>query len=140
MCFMANSRFFLDTRRVKPGSPANLKVAIAHLKKTAYIPLKAKLFPEQWDTTRSVVVNHPEEKLLNLYISSVKQQVDRTIILLADSGVLKSMDVVDIKQEVERRLDPEKAEEKAQSQKHKGQFASRFLAFADAIATAQAES
>lgn len=130
MCFMANSRFFLDTRRVKPGSPANLKVAIAHLKKTAYIPLKAKLFPEQWDATRSVVVNHPEEKLLNLYISSVKQQVDRTIILLADSGVLKSMDVVDIKQEVERRLDPEKAEEKAQIQKRKGQFASRFLAFA----------
>jgi len=130
MCFMANSRFFLDTRRVKPGSPANLKVAIAHLKKTAYIPLKAKLFPEQWDASRSVVVNHPEEKLLNLYISSVKQQVDRTIILLADSGVLKSMDVVDIKQEVERRLDPEKAEEKAQSQKRKGQFASRFLAFA----------
>ena len=127
---MANSRFFLDTRRVKPGSPANLKVAIAHLKKTAYIPLKAKLFPEQWDATRSVVVNHPEEKLLNLYISSVKQQVDRTIILLADSGVLKSMDVVDIKQEVERRLNPEKAEEKAQSQKRKGQFASRFLAFA----------
>ena len=75
---MARAKFFLDTRRAKLGSPSVLKVAIGHREKTAYISLEARLLPEQWDSDHSLVVNHPDQKLLNIYISGVMQKVDRT--------------------------------------------------------------
>jgi AraC-like DNA-binding protein len=91
MSFMARAKFFLDTRRSKPGSLSVLKVAISHHDKTAYISLEARLLPEQWDSEHSSVVNHPDQKLLNIYINGVMQKVDRTIFILADSGNLATM-------------------------------------------------
>ncbi|MBO6250830.1 MAG: site-specific integrase [Muribaculaceae bacterium] len=128
---MAKTKFFLDTRRTKPGSPSVLKVAIGHRDKTSYISLEAHLLPEQWDDEHSMVVNHPEQQLLNLYINGVKQHVGRTIIILADSGELHSMTATDIKKEIERRLNPGKIEAREQAQRRKNLFATRFIAFAD---------
>ena len=107
MNFMAKAKFFLDTRRSKPGSPSVLKVAIGHRDKTAYISLTARLLPEQWDADHSLVVNHHEQQLLNIYIMGVMQQVERTIFILADNGGLQSMTANDIKLEIERKLNPE---------------------------------
>ena len=128
--FMAKAKFFLDTRRTKPGAPSVLKVAISQRTKTAYLSLSARLFPNQWDDEHSMVVNHPEQQLLNLYIGGVMQKVDRTIYILADSGELPSMTANDIKLEIERRVDPVKAEEKTKAEQRKNLFAARFLNFA----------
>ena len=128
---MAKAKFFLDTRRTKPGSPSVLKVAIGHRDKTAYISLTVRLLAEQWDADRSIVVNHNEQQLLNLYINGVMQQVDRTIFILADDGRLKSMTANDIKLEIERKLNPEKVEEREQAERRKKLFVTRYLAFAN---------
>ena len=128
---MATSKFFLDTRRAKPGSPSVLKVAIGHRRKTAYISTDAKLYPSQWDSEHSRAVNHPEEKVLNLYLQGVMQQVERTFFILADAGKLQSMTVIDIKNEIERKINPQKAEAKENAERKKNLFASRFLAFAE---------
>lgn len=128
---MAKAKFFLDTRRTKPGSPSVLKVAIGHKDKTSYISLEAHLLPEQWDSERSQVVNHPQQDLLNLYLSGVMQQVERTFFILADSCGLQSMTANDIKLEIERKLNPNKVQEKEEAERRKKLFVTRFLAFTE---------
>ncbi len=128
---MAKAKFFLDTRRTKPGAPSVLKVAIGHRDKTAYISLDARLLPEQWDDAHSLVVGHPDAALLNVYIAGIKQRVDRAILYLADTNGLQTMTANDIKREVERTINPAKVEEKEQKQRSKNLFAARFLAFAN---------
>lgn len=130
--FMANTRFFLDTRRTKAGSPSLLKVAIAHLKKTAYITLEAKLLPNQWDVLRNKVVNHPEQKLLNVYINGMKQQVDHILLQLTESGQVARMDVYDIRDYVDNILNPKEEDaEEVKKQNSKNLFVTRFISFAE---------
>ncbi len=128
---MAKAKFFLDTRRTKPGSPSVLKVAIGHRDKTAYISLEARLLPEQWDAANSLVVNHPEQHVLNIYIGGIKQRVERTLFILADNGSLQGMSANDIKLEIERSLNPSKVEAKEHKQRNKRLFAVRFKRFAE---------
>ena len=128
---MAKAKFFLDTRRTKPGSPSILKVAIGHGDKTSYISLPAKLFPNQWDADRTKIINHPDQDWLNIHIEGVMQQVKRTILIITDNGLIHSMNATDIKDEVVRRINPEKAEQKEQSEKQKILFATRYKKFAE---------
>ena len=128
---MAQTRFYLDTRRTKPGSPSLLKVAIAHQHQAAFITLAAKLFPNQWDNEKAKVVSHPEEKRLNIYILGVKQQVDRAIITLADTGQLATMSASDVKRYIDAQLNPEKAETEKEAKRKANLFAARFLKFAE---------
>lgn len=128
---MAKAKFFLDTRRTKPGSPSVLKVAIGHRDKTSYISTTARLLPSQWDAEHSLVVNHPEQQLLNIYIMGVRQQVDRIIFILADNGGLQSMTANDIKTEIERKLNPEKVEVQEQKKRDRNKFAARYLMFTE---------
>ena len=128
---MATTKFFLDTRRTKSGSPSVLKVAITHLRKTSYISLPAKLFPNQWDDDKKKVVNHPDQELLNIHIEDAMQQVKRVIFIITDNGQIHSMTAADIRDEAERRINPHKAEKKEQEQKKKKLFATRYLNFAE---------
>ncbi|MBR1882725.1 MAG: site-specific integrase [Muribaculaceae bacterium] len=68
---------------------------------------------------------------MNIYIMGVRQQVERTLFILADNGVLLSMTANDIKNEIERKLNPEKVEEREQKQRNKNLFAARYLAFTE---------
>ena len=128
---MATTRFFFDPRRVKAGKPATLRVAIAHRHKTTYVTLEAHLLANQWDNKKCKVVNHPEEKRLNVYISGVKSTVDRTLIFLADSGKLPSMDVTDIRNAIEERLNPAAAEMKKEKKRNENLFAARYMKFVE---------
>ena len=128
---MANTRFFLDERNAKSGNPSVLKVAIAHKKQTALISLDAKIFPNQWDRMKLRVVNHPDQLLMNVYISTVKQQIDSFILTLANDGKLSSMNVSEIKSFIEDRLHPERLEAKEESKRKAKSFKTRFLKFAD---------
>ena len=129
--FMAKANFFLDTRRTKPGSPSILKLAIGHGDKTSYISLPAKLLPNQWDADKKKVINHPDAELLNIHIEDAMQQVKRVILIITDNGNLHSMTAADIKDEVERRINPAKAEKKEQEKKSKKLFAYRYKNFAE---------
>ena len=109
---MANTRFFLDERCSKGLKPSVLKVAIAHKGKSALVSLDAKILSNQWDGKKSRVVNHPDQMLMNVYISNVKQQIDTIILTLANEGRLGSMNAAEIKQVIENHLHPEKQQAK----------------------------
>ena len=79
---MANTRFYLDERNSKGLKPSVLKVVIAHKGKSALVSLDAKIIPNQWDGKKSRVINHPDQMLMNVYISNVKQQIDTMILSL----------------------------------------------------------
>lgn len=128
---MANTRFFLDERCAKSGNPGVLKVAIAHKKRTALISLDAKIFPNQWDRKKLRVVNHPDQLLMNVYINTVKQQIDSCILSLAKDGKLVSMGVSEIKSYIEDCLHPERLEAKEDAERKAKSFSTRFLKFAD---------
>jgi hypothetical protein len=51
--FMANSRFYLDNRRVQAGKPSLMKIAIVHQHKQAMINTSIKLMPE-WKTREPI--------------------------------------------------------------------------------------
>lgn len=124
---MANTRLFLDDRRTKKGSKSVLKIAIAHQAQTAYISVKVKLLPNQWDNKKLKVVNHPNQMLLNAHISSVKQQVDTILLSLTNEGRITSMSASEIKAYIEVKIDPAKAKQEEEN----NLFATRFLKFAE---------
>lgn len=128
---MANTRFFLDERSAKPGKPSVLKVAIAHKRRTALVSLDAKIFPNQWDRNKMRVVNHPDQLQMNVYITTLKQQIDRSILFLANEGKLASMSVSEIKTFIDDRLHPERLEAKEEMKRKANSFVTRFLKFAD---------
>lgn len=94
---MANTRLFLDMRRAKEGEPSVLKVAIAHHKQTAYISLDVRLLPHKWDSNKAVVINHQDEKYLNIRIQSTRVQVERILLVLGDSGRLAQMSAAQVR-------------------------------------------
>lgn len=128
---MATTRFFLDTRRSKPGHPCVIKVAIGHLDQTTYVSTMAKVLPEQWDEESGTVIHHPDSQILNVHIRGVRQSIDRTILLLNEAGKLKTMTAKDIRNEAERAIHPERAENRARREEEKNLFITRFLKFAD---------
>ena len=128
---MASTRFFLDERKAKNGKPGVLKVLIAHRNKYALVSLEAKIRLDQWDGMKSRVINHPEQLLMNIYITTVKQQIDKIIIMLAYEGRLGSMTATDIRQYVDEQIHPEKLKAKEDEERSKNSFSERFIKFAD---------
>lgn len=109
---MASTKFYLDCRRAKPGQPSVLKIAIGHGNKTSYISLDARLLPNQWDSAKEKVKEHPDKQILNAYIYEMKQNVDAQIILLTREQKLKSMSANDIRDFIMEELDPDRKKAK----------------------------
>lgn len=107
--------------------PSVLKIAIGHGDKTSYVSLDAKLLPEQWDSVKGKVLNHPEKKVLNVYIYEVKQVVDSIIINLTREGNIKKMSASEIRDYVMAELNPESKKQK----EDETLFITRFLKFVE---------
>ena len=114
-----------------PGKPGVLKVAIAHKRRTALISLDVKIMPNQWDKKKLRVYNHPDRLQMNVYITTVKQQIDSSLLSLANEGNLDSMSVSEIKTFIEDRLHPERLESKRIAERKANSFVTRFLKFAE---------
>ena len=128
---MANTRFYFYERRASEDKPGLLKVAIAHKGVTSLISLGVKLFPNQWDSKKLRVVNHPDQMLLNVHISNIKQKIDTLILSLANEGRLKSMKPAELRGYIDDHLHPERIEAKQEADRKQRSFAYRFLKFAE---------
>ena len=128
---MANTRFYLDVRGAKPDAARVLKVAIAHKGQSVLISLTVKLMPNQWDKQKQRVINHNDQMLVNVYISSIKQQIDTILLSLANEGKLGSMTPAELRAFIELQLNPEKLEEKENEERRAKLFVTRFMMFAD---------
>jgi hypothetical protein len=124
---MTKIRFYHDTRRVKPGNPCWIKLAIVHDYAQAFLTTDVKLLPDQWDESKSRVVNHPDKLLLTAYLNKIRYKVDNIILQLTNEGVIKSMTATEIKDFIKEDLDPEAKKRKV----NKSSFIYRFKRYMD---------
>lgn len=122
---MARTKLYLDTRAVKDGKPAPLKIAINKKSKTALISLHVLLLPNQWDKRSEKVINHPNRLFLNNYITRRMLDIDTLVLKLTESGEIANMNALDIKNYILQQLSPAKQENSKERL-----FAERFLKFA----------
>ena len=128
---MANSRFYLDERKAQENKPRVLKIAIAHRGNTSLISLSVRILPSQWDNINQQIINHPDHKLLNAFITSIKNKVDAIILYLESEGTLGSMTTAELKNHIHDKLNPDRANEREETKRKSKLFSNRFLAFAD---------
>lgn len=121
---MAKTKLYLDTRAVKQGKEAPLKLAIMRNRNTALIPLNVSILPEQWDKAACKVVAHPNRAALNSYIATKKIEIDNIILKLFENGEIYGKSAMDIKKYVLSALIPEKLK------KPKNLFMERLQSFA----------
>lgn len=68
---MAIFSLYLDTRSVKDGKPAPIKIRFSKQRTTAYIPTELSVSPEQWDSSSQTVFNHPRARLYNAQLNAL---------------------------------------------------------------------
>ena len=129
---MARTKLYLDTRAVKDGKPAPLKIAINKKSKTALISLNVLLLPSQWDKRSGKVINHPNRLFLNNYITRRMLDIDTLVLKLTESGEIVNMSALDIKNYILQQLSPERQEDSKERL-----FAKRFLKFRHSRQSAQ---
>ncbi len=112
---MATTKFYLDTRRSADSSYA-LRLNICQGRKTAAYSLGVKLTKDQWDPNYNVIINHPEAKYWNNFISKRKVEIDTIILKLEDLDPRKisSMTAVELRDYVIHILSPEAAQSKTE--------------------------
>ena len=104
---MITTKLYLDTRAVKEGDPAPLKVAITKKRQAAYISLGIKLTKEQWDSNKQRIVNAPNKQRLENFIKNKLMDVENAIMELQTKGELTKQTATQIKNKVVAYLDPE---------------------------------
>ncbi len=103
---MATTKLYLDTRAIKRGEAAPLKIRITKNGKAGFIPLHIKIFPSHWDKEHGRVKDHPNKTALNSYIFNQKQKVDNILLTLTAEGRLAKMSAVQIKNIIQETLNP----------------------------------
>ena len=104
---MASTKFYLDTRRASEGG-YSLRINICQHTKTAAFNLGVKLAKNQWNATTNTIVNHPEAKYWNNFISKRKVEIDTIILKIEDEnpGQLASMSALQIRDLVNAKFTP----------------------------------
>lgn len=136
---MASTKFYLDRRAVKEGNPIPLKLSISHNKSKILISLDIKLLENQWDEENGLILNHPEQKVLNIHLKKVKSLSDSVLLRLLHDGKLSTISMPDLKLEILREIRPDKYEyheiqeqEKAAKVMKNNSFVIQYIKFAEA--------
>jgi len=103
---MATIHLYLDKRSVKRGEEAPLKIGINKKGSSAYISLKIKIYPTQWDAEKERIKDHPNKKALQSYIDTQRNKVSNIIMDLTKDGKLTKLTATQIKNKVQEILDP----------------------------------
>lgn len=91
------TKFYLDTRAVKDGEPAPLKLAISRKGTRSFLTLSVSVTKDQWDAKALKVVKHPSRVSINNYINLRKSTVDMMILRLTSTGEIGGMTAKDIR-------------------------------------------
>ena len=76
---MARVKIYHDTRAVKDGKEAPLKIKVTNKGVAAYLPLEIRIPSSQWNDVKERIVGHPQEKSLNLYIRKKLIEVEEIV-------------------------------------------------------------
>lgn len=108
---MAATKFYLDKRASRKGSPSPLKLSITKDRKVAFVSLNIKLMPDEWDAVKQRVINHPQRVMLNNYLSRRMLKVNELLMSLAENGRLGYMTAFDIKRMITNEAQRDAANE-----------------------------
>lgn len=117
------TKFYLDRRSPKRDGTYPLKLRISKGRENAMISMGVFLKDEQWDETACKITGVPNRNALNTYVANRKTEVDSIILSLAEKGKLRIMSARQIKDYVERTINPELKSE------DNGSFAKCFIKF-----------
>lgn len=77
---MKNLCLVLDTRYTNDSGTSVVKLRISKDKKMAYISTDIKITKEQWNDQAAIVVNHPQARAVNMYLSDRLAEVEEVML------------------------------------------------------------
>lgn len=99
---MISTKLYLDCRNIKGDNDkkAPIKLVITRRRTSALISTGIYVKPDQWDAKKLVVINHPNEKRLNLHLSKFVIRIDNILIEMEEKGLSAGMTGQNIKEYV----------------------------------------
>lgn len=91
---MAKISLVLDTRSVKSNRKFPLKIMVASMGQSAFIPLDIDLLPTEWDSKSKAVIGRADKTSLNLRICSVMKEYESRLSVMDTKG-RKATDIRD---------------------------------------------
>lgn len=109
---MITTKLYFDKRFTKgdEAKQAPIKIVITRKGTTALIGTDIKVFPNQWDAKKQIVVNHENAKRINLYISKFKVRIETIIMEIEESGQVYGMNASKVKDHIMSILNPQEEE------------------------------
>lgn len=104
---MATTKLYLDTRAVRNGCAAPVKLSITHHGETSLLGLNISLLPSQWDKKQSKVIGHPNKRMIEGFLTRRKLDADAIIIRLMETGEIGKMRAKDIRDRIACGFSPE---------------------------------
>lgn len=103
---MSTIKLYLDTRANKDdkSKPSPLKIAIRKGGQTSLINLKIYITQDQWDKSKSVIVNHPNKQALNSYLRNQCISIENELLSLKLNGEAKGLTAQGIKNLITKKL------------------------------------
>lgn len=99
---MVSTKLYLDCRNIKGelNKKAPLKIVFSKKRTSALMSAGISIEPCYWDKDKQKIIDHPNEKRLNLYISKLYIRIENTLIDLEEKGALAGLDAQAIKTKV----------------------------------------
>lgn len=102
---MIRTKLYLDSRRAKhQDQECAVRINISKDRKTAVIPADLVIAVKYWNPETSLVVDHPQAKMLNMMLGKKKIDIDAIILRLEDCGKATEMDVIQVRDYVVAEL------------------------------------
>ena len=96
---MAKASLYLDTRAIKNGANAPIKIRVYHKGKAFFLPTSIFVTPQQW--MDGVIINHLRAKKWNDFLKLRMMDVTSEIIKLDVEGKLSSMSADELKKRLQ---------------------------------------
>lgn len=108
---MITTKLYLDTRAVKPGQVAPVRVVITKDSVRAMVPTNVSVRPANWDPEAQAVVGVATKAKLNSLLEVRKAQVVQAIFLIESDPANESMSAAQIKNRVLEMINLRQAKE-----------------------------
>jgi len=103
---MATTKLYLDTRAVRCGGVAPVKLSITHKGETSLLSLNISILPSQWDKKHGKIIGHPNKRIIESFLLRRKLDADAIIIKLMETGEIGKMRAKDIKDYIANYFTP----------------------------------
>ena len=97
-------KFYLDTRAVKKGDPAPLKLSFTHNSKSALLSLGIFLTEKQFNSKTERVENHKNKTFYNSFIVQKRLEAENIILELNKARKLSQMTATELKNYISKKF------------------------------------